>query len=143
MRLALLSAAAGLCLSLTGGALAADMHVPAPNAYGACPPPAVKAKPRASVKSIARLLFLQRGAYVEAPRVATVEPFTGTTPGPYKYIAPQTAFLASSPCPPSLGHSAGGSWYDGKLFYYEGTTPHRPDAFMVVVEPSVVHLPGR
>ncbi|MHA1552917.1 MAG: hypothetical protein ACTSU0_00725, partial [Alphaproteobacteria bacterium] len=135
--------AAFACLSLGGSALAADLRVPPPNAGAGCPPPAVQAQSRQPLKTFATVLFKRRSAYVQPPRVVTVEPFEGITPGPYKYIAPQTAFLASSPCPPSLGYAAGGNWYDGKLFYYDGPTPHRPDGFMIVVEPSVAHLPKR
>ena len=51
---------------------------------------------------------------------------------------PQPGSLSSA-----LGNAPGGTWYDGKVFYYEGTTPHRPDMFMIVVEPSAVYWPER
>ncbi len=141
----LLAVSALFLLAAPVTASAADMPVPAPNAGAstACPPPAVQVASRAPLKTLTTLLFRQRGQWVQPPRVVMVEPFHGVTPGPAKYVPAQTAYLASSRCPPVLGPSAGGSWYDGKVFYYDGTTPHRPDTFMVVIEPAVAHRPKR
>jgi hypothetical protein len=129
-------------MALPSMAVAADLDgspiAPAPKAslnLGGCPPPAVHAGARAP---ITYKFFHRRMLYVQAPRVVTVEPFDGVIPGPPKYVPPQTAYLASSVCPPSLGPSVGGTWYDGKTFYYRGTTPQRPDKFQIVVEPGTV-----
>lgn len=105
-----------------------------------CPPPAVHVGARKPEKVLAERVFHMRDRWVQAPRVVYVEPFAAPPVTP-KYVPAQQAYLASSPCPPSLGPSPGGTWYDGKLFYYNGPTPHRPDTFQIVVEPSVVHGP--
>jgi len=137
-----------LALALAAGAapaMAADatFDVPPPVVYGDCPVPAVEAQARPPEAELPTIFTKVRSTWVQPPRVVTVEPFAGTIPGPPKYIEPQTAWLASSECPPSLGHRPGGSWYDGKTFYYEGTTPQRPDEFMIVVEPSELHRAPR
>jgi len=125
-------------------AAAADLKVPPPTAaYTSCPPQPVQVRSRTPLKDLTTILFRRRNAWVQAPEVVTVEPFHGPRPNAKKYVPPQTAYLASSPCPPSLGHAQGGSWYDGKVFYYDGQTPHHPDMFMVVTEPGVVHWPLR
>ena len=151
MRLATLSAVAAAALAASAASAAdvgtpppaADMHVPPPAAgalYGTCPPPAVHASAGEPLRQLTNIIFRNRNSWVQPPRVVTVAPFETTLPGPQIEVPVQTAYLASSACPPSLGHSPGGSWYDGKLFYYEGATPQRPDAFMVVVEPAQVHI---
>jgi hypothetical protein len=48
-----------------------------------------------------------------------------------KYVAPQTAFLASPLCQFPDGVSER-SWYDGKLFYIQGGNRAAPDTFMVI-----------
>ena len=88
-------------------------HVPSPLA-GGCPVPPVQAEPRKPEPELVDIILKQRKTWVQPPRVVTVEPFEGTIPGPPMYVEAQTAWLASSECPPVLGWSEGGSWYDGK-----------------------------
>ena len=53
------------------------------------------------------------------------------------YVPPQTAYLVSSPtryteCVWPCADAVHRDWYDGRLWYYNGGTPNRPDVFMIL-----------
>lgn len=115
-------------------ASAADMAAP----LAACAPPtSYTAAPVLGTFKEWRLFNVNRPPRIQDvarydprnPPPAAV-PAPSNLPGP-GYVAPQTAYLASSLCDFAYGQ-ARRSWYDGKLFYLPGGIGGGPDSFMVI-----------
>jgi len=102
-------------------AAAADLY-----SYGCAPPPAYTTGVAANtLKDWLHPSDRPRLVYVE--RYDPRNPPAAPTP---TYVAPQTAYLASSLC--DFGYGEQRSWYDGKLFYRPGGISSSPDTFMVI-----------
>jgi hypothetical protein len=116
-RLAAASLALGLIAAPAAEAADLDGIYAPPPAYAApsyCPPfgtPKVYYEKRWWMRS-------------KGPRLVYLNP----PPEAYPiYVTPQQAYIVSDPCPNEYRQN----WYEGKLFYYNGGSPQRPDTFII------------
>ena len=128
------AAVVGALSAPAGGALAADLAA-GPPAYA--PAGCVAIDYAQPVINKHGHKHRENSDYVRIYDVAPYDPRCPQGQPAGIYVAPQIAYLVSSPtrytecewpCSDAIHHD----WYDGRLWYHNAGTPNRPDVFMIL-----------